>query len=602
MNLYGYNARGEVTNAVRRWGNNPGNPGDVVAGQTFGYDYDPIGNRTWSKRGDYDREYAANELNQMTSSRGVPSVSHLLRLRQSSYGGQVGSADESATVTVNGQSVTRQDAYWYKDLAVTNDTAPQYPEVVIDATWSNILSSVTGNVFVAETPENFGYDDDGNMVSDGRFGYTWDGENRLIAVETLTNVVAASGAPQVRVEYAYDYIRLRADATTARQVSRRIRLRQGSYGGQVGKTVFNAYTKGAYATTNQTAYLYDGWNLISELTYSQTHTLTNFYTWGLDLSGFLQGAGGIGGLLSVTRHPALDTAFFTADANGNIGQLLDAANPTNILAHYEYSPFGETIVAVGELAKANPFRFSTKYHEDESGLVYYGYRYYNPDIGRWVNRDPIGERGGVNLFGFVGNNPIDHLDYLGQQIWIPNWLKQLARAMWMQVVDNYLSPSGYRVAEHLFVHSLQDNPSDLRLSLPHYIAQEMKASRDFSDHVDRIVADAPRGYSELSTRSPFDSMAFTQNRDLFLAVHRVGFSYDGYLCKISESSYYLNLDVTITDRYDFHLLISSYYNAGFTTTIANNMAWTDQFFGVIVPYDIEVSIKEIRLRLAGFGF
>ncbi len=150
-----------------------------------------------------------------------------------------------------------------QDLAVNNDNDPQYPEVVIDAACSNILSSVTGNVFVAETPEGFIYDDDGNMTSDGRFAYTWDGENRLIAVETLSAVVAASGAPQVRVEYAYDYM------------SRRI-----------GKTVYSDFTiNEVYAATNQTAYLYDGWNLISELTYSQTHTLTNFYTWGLDLSG-----------------------------------------------------------------------------------------------------------------------------------------------------------------------------------------------------------------------------------------------------------------------------------------------------------------------------
>ncbi len=412
MNIYGYNIRGEVTNAVRRWGNNPGNPGDIVAGQTFGYDYDPIGNRTWSKRGDYAREYAANELNQMTS-RGVPGVSHLL-----------GSADEAATVTVNGQSVTRQYAYWYKDLAVTNDAAPQYPEVVIDAAWSNILSSVTGNVFVAETPEDFGYDGDGNMTNDGRFAYAWDGDhpsprlrmarNRLIAVETLPAVVAASGAPQVRVEYAYDYIRLRATATTARQVSRRI-----------GKTVYSDFTTNAvYAATNQTAYLYDGWNLISETIINQQSQITNLYVWGLDLSGSLQGAGGIGGLLAMHISPLPlgegqgegSTVFPCYDANGNIGQLLDASDPTDILAHYEYSPFGETIVAVGDLAKANPFRFSTKYHEDESGLVYYGYRYYNPDLGRWINRDPIGEKGGVNLFGFVGNNSIYSWDKLGKSI------------------------------------------------------------------------------------------------------------------------------------------------------------------------------------------
>jgi len=45
---------------------------------------------------------------------------------------------------------------------------------------------------------------------------------------------------------------------------------------------------------------------------------------------------------------------------------------------------------------------------------YYGYRYYNPEMGRWVNRDPIGERGGVNLYGFVFNSPVNFIDDLGQ--------------------------------------------------------------------------------------------------------------------------------------------------------------------------------------------
>ncbi len=49
----------------------------------------------------------------------------------------------------------------------------------------------------------------------------------------------------------------------------------------------------------------------------------------------------------------------------------------------------------------------------EFGISYYGFRYYNPDIGRWVNRDPIEEEGGLNVYGFVGNDPINSLDMLG---------------------------------------------------------------------------------------------------------------------------------------------------------------------------------------------
>jgi RHS repeat-associated protein len=60
-----------------------------------------------------------------------------------------------------------------------------------------------------------------------------------------------------------------------------------------------------------------------------------------------------------------------------------------------------------------PYRFSTKYTDGETGLVYYGYRYYAPEMGRWLSRDPIAEKGEINLYGFVGNNAVNQVDYLG---------------------------------------------------------------------------------------------------------------------------------------------------------------------------------------------
>ena len=55
--------------------------------------------------------------------------------------------------------------------------------------------------------------------------------------------------------------------------------------------------------------------------------------------------------------------------------------------------------------------------EQDTPLVsVYGYRYYDPITGRWPSRDPIGERGGLNLYGFVGNDGIDYTDYLGQAV------------------------------------------------------------------------------------------------------------------------------------------------------------------------------------------
>jgi RHS repeat-associated protein len=72
----------------------------------------------------------------------------------------------------------------------------------------------------------------------------------------------------------------------------------------------------------------------------------------------------------------------------------------------------------GPSADENPFRFSSEYFDDESGLVYYNFRYYSPELGRWMSRDPIGEAGGVNLYGMVGNDVIMKWDGLGLTVYI----------------------------------------------------------------------------------------------------------------------------------------------------------------------------------------
>jgi RHS repeat-associated protein len=216
------------------------------------------------------------------------------------------------------------------------------------------------------------HDDDGNMTSgplpanvNANSTLIWDGENRLIEAQVNSGLT---------VSYVYD------------SQSRRIAETVGS------------------ATT---VYVYDGWNPIAE--YTTTFTLTKTYTWGVDLSGSMQGAGGVGGLLAVTDGTG--TYFPTFDGNGNVSEYLDTNGST--VAHYEYDPFGKTTVATG--SKANDFahRFSTKPLDVNTGLYYYGYRYYDPETGRWPSRDPIEEEGGVNLYGFVGNDGVGWVDYLG---------------------------------------------------------------------------------------------------------------------------------------------------------------------------------------------
>ncbi|RMF11453.1 MAG: RHS repeat-associated core domain-containing protein, partial [Alphaproteobacteria bacterium] len=128
------------------------------------------------------------------------------------------------------------------------------------------------------------------------------------------------------------------------------------------------------------------------------------------------------------------------DGNGNVILLSDTATGA-LTAKYEYTPFGRLIRATGPIATTNPIRFSTKYQDDESGFNYYGNRFYNPDTGRWLNRDPVAELGAMvarfdaamverhdvegtleivlpnsdplGMYQFVSNVPLGQIDLLG---------------------------------------------------------------------------------------------------------------------------------------------------------------------------------------------
>jgi RHS repeat-associated protein len=65
-------------------------------------------------------------------------------------------------------------------------------------------------------------------------------------------------------------------------------------------------------------------------------------------------------------------------------------------------------------------RFHGEQRDEETGYYNYGYRYYDPVTGRWPSRDPIAEEGGMNLYGFVDNNPIKYFDVLGLDVWVEN--------------------------------------------------------------------------------------------------------------------------------------------------------------------------------------
>lgn len=250
----------------------------------------------------------------------------------------------------------------------------------------DIVSEQTGRLFVPQTPEPFVHDDDGNLTQDGRWLYTWDAENRLVAMETRTDLPAA--VPRLRLEFVYD------------AQSRRVR-----------KTV-SAWQTDHWSLTTDHVFLYDGWLLLAELNAADGSAIRT-YTWGLDFSGTLQGAGGIGGVLCVNVGGAAPAASLPCyDGNGNVVALADSATGA-LVAQYEYDPFGNPLRATGPAAAGNPFRFSTKYTDAETGLLYYGYRYLSTETGRWLGRDPLEEAGGEGLYSQCSNDGVNCLDPLG---------------------------------------------------------------------------------------------------------------------------------------------------------------------------------------------
>ena len=114
-------------------------------------------------------------------------------------------------------------------------------------------------------------------------------------------------------------------------------------------------------------------------------------------------------------HSTSAVYFHLYDGNGNTGQLINGSDGS-IVAHYEYDPYGKAIASTGSYADENAFRFSSKYYDSETDLYYYGYRYYSPEIGRWISRDPVDEEGGINLYSFVNQNPVNYVDETG--LWI----------------------------------------------------------------------------------------------------------------------------------------------------------------------------------------
>jgi RHS repeat-associated protein len=398
---YGYDALGQLETARQA----PTSSGTTFVGRDFGYTYDDIGNRRTATRttssGARTSTYTSDLLNRYTQ-RTLPGVAEVL-------GGAVRDSTVTLSSSATGSAIhlTERDGESFRgEVPVDNTAAPQYPEITVTAVKNNTdplgpdaVATLTRRALVPKSPEVFTHDADGNLTADGEWSYSWDAENRLVAVETLPALVAPSGPLPLdrkrRVEYVYD--------AQHRRVARK------AYAWNPGTS--------AWIATSDVRYLYDGWNVIVEFSFNSSTSvlgLSASYAWGLDLSGTREGAGGVGGLLfaRLQSDPASMTHVAAADGNGNVLAYYDAATGERT-ARFEYGPFGEPLVDDGPAADQLTYRFSTKPRDPLAGAYYYGQRYYNPWPGRWLSKDPAEEDGGMNLYGFVANDPIESVDVLG---------------------------------------------------------------------------------------------------------------------------------------------------------------------------------------------
>jgi len=230
---------------------------------------------------------------------------------------------------------------------------------------SNLLNQYTQVNALVPT-----YDTDGNMLTWNGWTYTWNGENRLVCAEN----------DDTKVEMGYDYM--------GRRFEKKVYT----------KGLLNLYT---WTLQKHRKFAYDGYKLIAEFDAMNNDALLANYLWqpvGLDVP------------LRATIDG--DACYFVADGNKNIIALKDATGATT--DDYTYTPFG-AVTASG--STDNPYRFSSEYHDAETGLVYYNYRYYSPTLGRWTKRDSIEETGGAHLYSMVSNDSINVIDKLGLK-WI----------------------------------------------------------------------------------------------------------------------------------------------------------------------------------------
>ena len=420
---------------------------------------------------------------------------------------------------------------------------------VTQGTNATVYASNALNQYTAAGNAALSYTTDGGLTGFGGLTFAYDSGSRLMSVSSNGVVIAT-----------YDY-----DA-----FDRRVR-----------KVTPEA----------ETTFVYDGWNLVLEEVAHTNGAVDRIeYVWGKDLSGTLDGAGGVGGLLYLKHNGAIYIPLY--DANGSVIGYLDAMG--NLVATFAYDAFGNELSSTtSDPCSLIPdpslfhFRYSTKYLDPESGLYYYGYRFYSPTLARWLTRDPIEEQGGINLYAFCGNNGVNKYDARGlSESDVRQILNQVAP--FFREINCPISADMFSYAYALKVQPPLDEAHGRFFPEMHFVSQSIKSSKGYASVMRKFMENIKDRWSHNDwVRIP--DITFSSNDvDLFLAVHDGEIWAKGNVCrnKTMQRLHIKELTIKVDDDYNFHRRALN-LNGGLTTLVlnmANNFVYEAQEYGLVKQY------------------
>lgn len=280
--------------------------------------------------------------------------------------------------------------------------------------------------------------------------------------------------------------------------------------------------------------------------------------------------------------------YYVKSVFGDILGIVDSNY--SLVAKYEYDALGNIISITdsnnidissnnSHIANINPYRYRSYYYDQETKLYYLNNRYYNPEWGRFLSTDNTinanGEYLGHNLYAYVNNNFVNATDDNGRIF------KKLAKAAWRLTSKVLKKVFNMPISAELLKHSTKSNPEDIVYDKNSYVAKAIQENSVYKEALDEAINSA----DENGTVDYHQGKTF-KSSDLFGSFHEATFNITGTVINNE-----VDLKVNIHDVYDFDLEFFSYFKGikGFIFTTGNNMAWSDQYFGVINNYNVDVN-------------